>query len=212
MTREVRIALIAALALLGAALGAVAVKHPDALARTSGAVPTFRLGRIGSRAEICQAGQLIPQGTTALVAFLAAYSGPSVSARITAGGRVLATGHRGSGWTSRSVTISLSRAVPRTAGATVCFEVAPRYEVVEPRGGEVKGSPYMTVNGKKLPATMTIEYLRPGDSTWLSRLPTIARHMGLGRIPSGHWAPVLATLLVVAIAGIVTVTVAGRPR
>lgn len=206
--RSARVLLIAGLALIGVGVALLALQRPAALARTNGATPEGDLTYITSHARICQAHEVVPRGTNAVVAWMGAFSGPGVSVEFAVDGRVLAHGRRGSGWTSRTVTIPLSATVAHTSTATVCFSLTPRYEQVIPRGSVEHGLPATTVNGKRLPGTIAIEYLRGGSHTWLSRVPAIARHLGLGRVPSGRWAPLLAVLLVVAMAG--AVAVAGR--
>jgi hypothetical protein len=206
--RSARVVLIAGLALVLAGVALVSLQRPAALARTNGVKPEGNLAHITSHARICQVREVVPRGTKAIVAWIGAFTGPGISTELTVNGHVIAHGRRGSGWTSRTVTIPLSAAVAHTTTATVCFSVTPRYEVVVPRGSVVAGVPATIVNGKRLPGTMAIEYLHGGSRTWLSRAPTIASHLGLGRVPSGRWAPIVAVLLAVAMAAVVVA--AGR--
>ncbi len=206
--RRAHVTLLGGLVLVVLGVGVVSLGHPDTVARANGLSPENVVAGVTSHARLCQARELVPRGTTSLAVWISSFSGPAISVELTAEGREIAHGRRGSGWTSRSVTIPLNRAVPRDTIATVCFTVTPKYEEVVARGNPRKGAPATTLNGKPLEGAITIEYLHSGSRSWLSRAPQIARHLGLGRVPSGAWAPAFAFVLVLAIAG--TVAVAGR--
>ncbi|HXP37620.1 MAG TPA: hypothetical protein VN817_07625 [Solirubrobacteraceae bacterium] len=178
------------------------------MAETNGVSPEFEVSYATSHVTFCQPSEFVPRGTTSVVAWIGSFIGPAVSVEISVGNREIAHGRRGPGWTSRSVTIPLSRAVAHGTNATVCFRSTPKHEEVTARGNVRKGRPAMTVNGKPLKGAIAIEYLHRGPHSWLSRAPEIARRLGLGRVPSGAWAPVLAIMLVFAIGA--AVAVAGR--
>jgi len=192
--RDVRVALVVGLALLAVGVVLVAVHHPDVLARSNGR-PEHALASIRSRTTLCQARETIPRGTTAIVLWLEAFTGPRVSIRLLAGGHVVARGERSSGWTGWSVTVPLEEPIAHATRATVCATLAPHNETVIPRGNDGAGSAVTIANAHPLEGMMTIEYLRPGGRTWWSRASTIAHHLGFGRASSGDWAPILATLL-----------------
>jgi pyrimidine deaminase RibD-like protein len=199
--RAARIALVVGFTLIVAAVAVVLLGHPAALARANGARPERVLTIAESSSRVCQAGELVPSRTTAIVAWLGAFTGPRVSAVVTERGRVIARGTHGSAWTGRSVTISLDRALRDSATATVCFSFAPRYEGVVVRGSPVAGTSASSDDGRSLAGTLAIEYVRPGrgGATWLARASTIADHLGLGRVPSGNWAVVVALLLAIGL-------------
>jgi hypothetical protein len=196
--RSVQVALVAGLGLLLAGLVAVAMKHPDEVARGSVVSPEAEVASIVARTRLCQAGEVVPKGSTAIVAWLEAFTGPRVSAEVIEGGQIVGRGQHGSGWAGRSVTIPLSRPSPGSSDATVCFIAAPRDEGLIARGGPVNGPARLTENGRLLQGRMATEYLRPGRRTWLSLAAPIARHLGLGRLPSGMWAPITTILLMAA--------------
>jgi hypothetical protein len=209
--RGAKVALIAGLALLAVGIGVVAAQHPAALARANGAMPDVNLTTITSPARLCQAHELVPAGTTAVVAWLGAFTGPRVLAEIVEDGRVVARGEHGPAWSGRSVTIALRPISRPRADVTVCFKLAPKYEAVVPRGS-ASGHPATSEDGRSLPGQMTIEYLRPARGTWFSEGSGAVRRLGLGRIPSGLWAPMLVILLAIAMVGLVASLVAGRLR
>jgi hypothetical protein len=53
--------------------------------------------------------------------------------------------------------------------------------------------------GGKLAGRMNVEYLSAGPGSWRSRVLTVARHMGLGRVFSGTWIVLLIAAMVAAV-------------
>jgi len=49
---------------------------------------------------------------------------------------------------------------------------------------------------------MWIEYLRPGDRSWASLIPSIVRAIGLGRADPGTWIALLALSLMATVAAL----------
>ena len=209
---SVRVAVAVGLGLLLAGLLAAGLRHPDELARSNGVTPEGEFASAVARVRFCQSGEAIPRGSTAIVAWLGAFTGPRVSVQASEGGHLVGHGEHGSGWTGRSVTIALAQPSRALAHATVCFSVAPRDEVVTALGNGAKGAARLTVNGKPTPGRMTLEYLRPGRRTWLSHAAAIARHLGLGRLPSGTWAPIFAVLLMAAAVVVLVRSLLDRSR
>jgi hypothetical protein len=204
------VALVAGLISIAVGVALVAVKRPEALARANGAIPEEPLANVTSHVRLCQGQETVPPGTTAIVAWLGAFTGPHVSADLTAGGRLVGRGEHASGWTGRSVTISLDRPSAGATDVTDCFTAVAQDESVVPRGSAVGSQKPMTSGGRALLGRMAIEYLRAGRRTWLSQAPAIARHLGLGRVPSGDWAPVAVVAIIVILVGIVSVGLGGE--
>jgi hypothetical protein len=201
MMRAARVALGAGLLLIVLALGLVLSGSPAAVLGSSGAPPEEALASVRSPVRLCQGGESLPRGTSAIVVWLGAALGPSVVVDAVSGGRLVAHGEAGAGWTGKDTTIPV-RTVARTIEhVTLCFKFAPTNEAVIPGGRHAPRATPTTLNGKAQPWRMTIEYLGDGRRSWWSRGSSIAYHMGLGRLPSGAWAPVVAIVLALALVG-----------
>jgi hypothetical protein len=193
MIRNVRIAMGAGLIALLIGISAVMLQHPTAVARTNGASSEKVLGNIGTFAKLCEGHELIPRGTTALVLWLSAATGPRLTVQVVSNGVTVSRGERSSGWTGRGVTVSLDRPIHRSVEAEVCFEALPKNERIYVYGSHPSGA-----KGTRA-GVMRVEYLRRVNSTWLSHSGSIARNLGFGRLPSGSWAPIVVILLGVAV-------------
>jgi hypothetical protein len=197
---SVRIVLVAGLILIAGGLVVTLSGSPASVARAS-STQEEDLGSNAQGLAACQAGELLPRGTTAIRLKLSAYTGPRVSVEAYAGSRVLARGERGAGWTGGSVTVVLRRAVARSARVRLCF------------GWTLKGMESVTLLGERTAPAVAlhlddgsaaigrvgVEYLRPGQSSWLSMLSRIARRLGLGREPAGTWVAVLVAMLMIGV-------------
>ncbi|HXP37622.1 MAG TPA: hypothetical protein VN817_07635 [Solirubrobacteraceae bacterium] len=179
------------------------------MARTNGAGSEKVIGAAVKPVHLCEGNESIPRGTTAVVLWLGAFTGPRVELRIVADGTVISRGARSPGWSGRNVRISLDRPIPRSLLARVCFGLALRDETVSLYGDPARRSPAAAhLTGERL----RIEYLRPARYTWLSRFGSIASGLSLGRIPSGRWAPIVTILLMVGLLVGVSALVARRLR
>jgi hypothetical protein len=215
-----RVVLGAALAVIAVALVLVLSRSPPAVTRSGAPViNAFELDRSSARSRICQAGETLPRGATAIRVWLEAVIGPPVEVEALSGRRVLARGARGAGWTAGSVTVPI-RPVPRAAAhVTVCVNVAAAREAIGVRGvrtaAQVAASDRQgplshahqarapTYREGHLPGRVVIEYLRPGTKSWWSLVRSVVRRMGLGHAGSGAWIALLAVALMLA-AGAVT--------
>jgi hypothetical protein len=150
--------------------------------------------RSGSSA--CQAGEVLPAGITAIRLTLVAAVGPRVNLSVLSGARVLTSGVAASGWTSGAVTVPV-KALPHTVTPVrICFKLGPSAEAVQLGGSRANVmTAARSLSGVPLPGRFTVEYMRRGDSSWWSLAKTAARHMGLGRAPSGTWVALLVLLL-----------------
>jgi hypothetical protein len=197
-TASVKIALAIGLALLVLAIGLTLLTSPTTVIETNGIPDAGEVARTRLATTACQAGEVVPAETSAVRLTLAGEIGPSVAVALKAGGRTIADGHHAEGWTGASVTIPIQREAHTTAGVEICFALGRPLGSIEIFGEHRSGANVLEgPHGQALPGRMGVEYLRPGRTTWLSLLPTVARHMGLGHAWSGVWI-VFALLLAMA--------------
>lgn len=211
------IALAAGLGFTIAALAVVLSRSPPAVTRSE--LPLTNISELRVREldlRICQPGEAMPRGTTAVRVVMAAVAGPPVSIEALSGRRVLTRGAKAAGWTAGSVTVPVARVSRAWRQATVCVNVAESYEpvviavaptapavaAVARRGPLPPVEPGLaaTYRESPLPGRLIVEYLRPGDSSWWSLVLSVARRMGLGHAAGGTWLALLAALLMAAVA------------
>ena len=177
--REVRIALVAGLTLLAIAIGVVLARSPMSVARTNGTPKEEeRIAYTTHGTTYCQAGELLPAGTSAIRLWMLAYDGPRMHVAVYAGGRAITSGQRGSGWTSREVTVPLRPLSRAVSGATVCATFPLHDESLTVFGEATAHTIAAREGARALPGRMWIEYLRPGTRSWASLVPSILSHMG----------------------------------
>jgi hypothetical protein len=189
-------ALAGGLALMALALAVVLSGSPLVLAHANPVPPDEPIVKASGGLGACQDGETLPARTTAIRFTFVAVVGPRVTATVSEGGRVVAAGSAGSGWTSGAVTVPVSAPARSVAGARICFKLGPSAEAVE-IGGSAAGprTAARRLDGRPLAGRFTVEYMRPGASSWWSQAETVARRFGLGHAPSGTW---LALLLLLA--------------
>ena len=88
---RVRIALAAGLALIVVAIGFTLSEAPPSVARKS-ATAEETLGFTNESHTLCQAGELLPRGTSAIRLSLGSFVGPRISLRAYVGKRLLTGG------------------------------------------------------------------------------------------------------------------------
>jgi hypothetical protein len=123
--------------------------------------------------------------------------GPRVSVELRAGGRTLGSGSQAAGWDGQVVTVPLSRALPTSAPATVCFSFGSLPEGVTLLGAPTTLAPARSAE-HVLPGRLRVEYLRPGRRSWWSLAPSIARRIGLSSFAAGGGIALVALLLTAA--------------
>jgi hypothetical protein len=186
--RSVRIALAAGLTLLVAAIGLALLRSPLAVLGTNGIPDAGEVARTGRGTSACQAGEVVPAGTSAVRLTLAAEIGPSVTVTARSGARAITDGVRGAGWTGASVTVPVQRVSRTTSNAEICFALGHPLEDIAIFGEHAaRADALVGPHGEGLPGRMGVEYLRSGGSSWLSLVPTIARRMGVGHAWGGTW-------------------------
>ena len=189
-------ALVTGLALLAIALVITLSGSPLVVTHTNATPANEPILEARSGSSACQAGEALPAGITAIRLTLVAAVGPRVNLSVLSGTRVLTSGAAASGWTSGAVTVPV-KALPHTvAPVRICFKLGPSAEIVQLGGSRANAmTAARHLSGVPLPGRFTVEYMRRGDSSWWSLAKTAARHMGLGRAPSGTWVSLLLLLL-----------------
>lgn len=176
------------------ALGRTLLSSPLTVAGTNGVRANFAVAFIYNGGEIiCERAGTIPRGTTAIRLSLSANVGPRVSLRALSGKTVVSEGEHDAGWgVDETVTVPVTR-VPRTIReARICTKVGGS---VEPT--QVNGTLVRTPGAEAV--SLRMEYLRPGRTSWLALVPSIARDMGIAHAPSGSW---VAYLTIAAMLGV----------
>jgi hypothetical protein len=198
--RDVKIALILALALVAIALAGVLSGSPPAVTRAKAPMADANtVGRLTGGDEVCQGGEVVPRGTTAMRVWLEAVVGPPLTLTARSGSRVLTSGARGAGWSTGSVTIPVRPLARTRSDVTVCVGVGQAREPVRVRG--IAGPPrYAAYDAghEPLAGRVLIEYLRPGGRSWWSLARSVVRRMGLGHALGGAWVALLALAIVAA--------------
>lgn len=186
------------LALIAIALVVTLAHRPLVVAR-GGVAAELPIVSTTQPASACQSNETLPRGTSAIRLSLTAALGPRVAVKVLSGSRTLARGTTPPGWSDASVTVPV-RPLPRTvAPVTVCFATSQMNGKVTIRGAHAPPAQAIFSHQGRLPGRMGIEYLRPGASTWWSRVGTIARRLGLGRAAAGTWNALPALALAAAV-------------
>jgi hypothetical protein len=196
---SVKIALAAGLTLLALAIVLTLTQAPASLARRNTHEDQV-LGTARHGTSICQSNEVLPRGTSAIRAHMFAQLGPRVSVRVLERGRVIAAGQQGAGWTGAAVTLPVHPLPTSRSGVTLCLTLALNGDETVQLLGEQRSASSAAREGEgALPGPLTIEYLRPGSSSWWSLLPEVARRAGLGHAPSGTWSVVLVAAVMAGV-------------
>lgn len=199
--RSVQITLAAGLAVIVVVVVGVLSQHPlVVLAMNSGSTNAV-LALPWKEGGVCQAGERLPRGTTAVRLTVNGAFGPEVTLRAIAGTRILTSGEQHSGWTGQTLTIPVHRVSRAAAHVRICVVTGHVTEGVALVGSDTGAAVAAhTYKGQALPGRLGIEYLGNSDSSWLARASSIAGHMALGRAWSGVWVVFLVAGLMLAAA------------
>jgi hypothetical protein len=185
---RVRVVLAAALVCIALALGLTLSHAPTVVIRTNSTPPVARLATTYSAAAACQDGEALPAGASAIRLALLSDTGPHVRVTVTSGAHTLTSGAADSGWTGSAVTAPIKAPARTRSSVRLCFELGPTAERVGIVGAPTPPAVAATGrDGRRLPGRVSVEYLRTGRSPWSSLALTVARRMGLGRMPAGSW-------------------------
>jgi hypothetical protein len=201
--RKGKVVLVVSLALTVAVCAWTLTRSPSRVVRVS-AKGEHVLGSTTGSAALCQAGETLPGGVSAVRLWLETSFGPKVLVRAYSGSRVLTEGSRAAGWTSSSVTVPVEPLEHTVSHVKLCFYVPANsgrlqlYGVpTAVREAAVGGE------GQSLLGRVRVEYMAPGRGSWWSRALTVARHMGVGHAISGAWVALLVAALVAAVGALV---------
>jgi hypothetical protein len=210
--RNVKVTLAVGLLLL-AGVGAVTLtRAPVRVLRASGEPENAPLGVTIGDTVICQSGEVLPSGTSAIRLPVIAFFGSNVSVIAFRGSRILTAGTRGPNWTGVSVTVPVKPVRETTSDVKVCFGLAPNSEpliipgYLTPPAKAAVALPSHTLTpaaatsaGGPLKGALAFEYLASGRDPWWSRILAVARHLGLGRAYSGTWIALLVAALMAVV-------------
>jgi len=196
--------------LLSAAVlvGAVAVALSHAAPRragTNGVHAEAVLGGAMPGTRVCQGGELVPAGATAIRLTVPAQiaQGPSLQIELRRGQRVLAQTSAATHAADWEVVAPLPPFAHDVAGVTLCYTVGGGGQVAILGGFTPPGTGGATIDGTETGGSIGIEYLRPGRESWWSFLPTAATRIGTGRGDwGGAWMAWAAALLALAAAAL----------
>jgi hypothetical protein len=191
------VALAVGLLLMALAIVVTLSRSPLVLAGTNWVPDKGKLAETYSSAQACQTGEVLPVGTSAIRLTLESGVGPHLRVVVLSGAHVLTGGAVGSGWIGSAVTVPVKPVSRATANVRICFTFGRTGERVALVGSPTSPATAMRDNeGHALPGRITIEYLRPGHSSWWSLAHTVAIRMGFGRAPSGGWVvlPIIALM------------------
>jgi hypothetical protein len=193
---RVRLGLAAGLVGTVVALVVVLSRPPLVVAGSNNVTANFAITFTKGSETICQPGGTLPDGTRAIRVSLSPNIGPKVDLKVMAGTKVVTAGERDAGWgVDETVTVSVERVAQTAYNTRICTTIGPAVEGVQVNGQRVE------VGGR--PAIwLRMEYLRPGQSSWLSLVPSIAHHMGLAHAPGGTWVAYLTFVVMLAVAGL----------
>jgi hypothetical protein len=203
--RSVKIALVAGFTLLATGIGLTLARSPTSVA-ASNKVHGQEAEVIASAsrgATYCQAGETLPQGTSAIRVALAASIGPHVKVIVSAGARPITGGEQESGWTGSVVTVPLEPLPRAASGVTVCVSFRLAHETLGLVGRKTPARIAARQGHQPLAGRTWIEYLRPGTRSWASLASSIVRNMGFGRADGGAGIVLLALALLVSV-GVLT--------
>ncbi len=161
---------------------AVRVSRPPLTAFATNSVKAAEsIATTQGNTTFCQSSETVPAGASAMRVSVGVNVGPKVTVTVLSGSQVIAKGTRAAGWTGEEVTVPVAPVPAAVTGASVCIAIGPAVESIGLTG--VK-APHPT---GEAPGKVRVEYLRPGNRTWLSMAGGVARRLGLGRSPSGTW-------------------------
>lgn len=195
----VRLALVAGLLAIAAALAATLAHAPLVPVGTNSQVTHTELVTTNGPAQACQGGEVVPRGTAAVRLGLTGVLGPRVTVELYAGRRLLARGTRSASASAEGASVTLPlRPVPqRTLSAVrVCAQLQSVNGPVTMLGIKTTHArAAVGGDGRPLPGRMHVEYLQPSPRSWWDMAGATMRHLGLGRAAPGLWNAVLVLAL-----------------
>jgi hypothetical protein len=198
--RDVKATLGAGVALLVAVGALTLTRAPPRVVRVGTRSTDAVLAVTTEAVEVCQAGEVLPAGVSAIRLSLAAAYGSRLRVRASSGSQVLTQGSRGPEWTSISVTVPVTPLKRSVSSVTLCFDLGPNSERIVFTGVKTPArEAAASLAGQRLEGRVGVEYLAAGQGSWWSRILPVARRMGIGHALSGTWVVLLIAALVVAV-------------
>jgi hypothetical protein len=197
---RVRVALVVGLMLMVVSIGVVLTRSPTIVGGSDFTPLDEPFAETYRSTQACQGDEVMPKGTSALRLSLFARYGPPVTVKVLSGDRVVTRGMVKAGWIGEGPTVPVSPIRRNAFHVKVCFALGQmdgRLKVI----GEPAGSTGVLTSdaGQQLGGRLRIEYLKPGDRSWLSQVSSVARRMGLGRWASGTWIVLLIFVMVASV-------------
>jgi len=195
--RLAKAALATGLTLVAIALALTLAGSPVSVARSNvpPGVAEEPIASTQRSASYCQGEEKLPRGVSAIRVWLAAVMGPRVTLAASRGTQRLTGGRSGSGWSGGSVTVPVAPLPRAVSNVRLCVSFQLRDETVTVQGSVAPVAAGLQDGEQRLPARMWVEYLRPGDRSWASLIPSILRHMGFGHAAPGRWSAFAALAL-----------------
>jgi hypothetical protein len=194
--RDARIALAGGLVLVVAVAAIVLSRSPPVVARTNGLEPNAVLAATPGGGSVCQAGETLPAGSTAVGVSLEASSGPRVTLRVVSPkGAVVTRGVSASGWVGKLVTVPVKPMNREVRDAVVCLSFSGADERISLLGTFARSDRATWRGGSAIPGRLAIVYFRDSSSSWWSLARSVVRRMGLGRAWTGGWVAIVVAVL-----------------
>jgi len=207
--RDVKVTLGVGIALLIAVVAITLTHAPPRVVRANTKERVLG-GTIIDDAQVCQTGEVLPAGVSAMRLGVGAYFGARIRLKAYSGSRVITEGAVGSTWTGTSVTVPVTPLGRAASDVKLCMEIGPNSELIFFRGAPARQAESAYYGeGALLGGRVAVEYLASGHGSWWSRILTVARHVGIGHALSGTWV-VLLIVALVAGAGILAVALVLR--
>lgn len=222
-----KVTLAASLVVMIAAIALVLTAAPPRVARANGPIASQGLGVTQNELTLCQSGETLPAGVTAIRVSIVAFIGSNMQVVLLHNGKVLTRGSRNPAWSGSTATIPIKPVAQTVSNVETCFAWVPNSELLQIFGTPVTRAhqnsaamifknnarnPGVPIGeGQLLRGRVQIEYLAPGSGSWWTRIGSVATHMGFGHFISGDAVALLALALMAAV-GILTVRLALREQ
>ena len=184
---RIKIVVATGLALTAIAVFATLLHAPEIVAATNGVASSTEVAGTEEAMGVCQRGETLASGTSAIRLQIEATTGPRVDVEVLEGTRIVTRGTLGTGWYGSAATVPVRPLEHTVQHARVCFQLSDLTGLVVMQGGDTKRAIAATTGGKPLPGRLRIAYLTPSHSSWWSLAGTVVHHLGLGRAASGTW-------------------------
>ena len=194
---RIKLVLATGLPLIAIAVFVALLHSPSTVAATNGVPLAGPVAVSRSNTGICQGGETLPAGTSAIRLQIEATTGPRVAVGVIAGERLLTHGTVGTAWYGSAVTVPVQPLARTITNVTVCVQLTYLSGEVVLFGAPAKPALVASSEGKPLRGRLRVEYLRPARHSWWSQASAVIDHMALGRAASGTWIvfPIVALAL-----------------